>query len=280
MLGLAASMTLRKRALRLLILPVSVSLACAQQQAAAPSQSSEPVPQRERAQPAPARLERLAFGFRIRTLPFRQLAVMDNRMHMTTTFSGRTAYDYNASTVSQSPGVGGGAAFEFRLARRLRLTADLLFHRLRYESKTSTYSGTDDPATGNDERSQFSISEQTKARLWDLPVLVHYRGLSSAGLLSHVWVSGGVAARSISSVRTRAEIKNPDGSSRVDYLPAQPAHRRLLGVVIGFGFRFIDEFNIKVTPEVRFTRWTGPAFSSGTTRSPRGQLEIGVGFTR
>jgi len=244
------------------------------------AQPQERAPAQPPSQAPPARLERFAFGFRLRTLPFRQLGVLDDRRHMTTTFAGRTAYDFNASTTSRSPAVGGGAAFEFRLARRVRLTAELLFHRLRYESTTSTFSGADDPTTGNDDRTQFSVSEQTKGRLWELPLLVHYRGLSSKGLWSRVWVAGGLAARSLSSIRTRTETKNTDGSTRLDYLPAVPTHRRLLGVVIGFGFRFIDEFNIKVTPEIRYTRWNGATFAAGTTRSPRGQLEIGVGFTR
>jgi hypothetical protein len=46
------------------------------------------------------------------------------------------------------------------------------------------------------------------------------------------------------------------------------------------GFRFVDEFNIKVTPEVRYTRWNGETFNSSSTHSPRNQLEVGIAFTR
>ena len=56
--------------------------------------------------------------------------------------------------------------------------------------------------------------------------------------------------------------------------------RTLLGATVGAGFRFVDEFNIKVTPEIRFTRWNGPTFNQDSTLSPRNQLEVGIGFSR
>jgi len=241
---------------------------------------TEPPEPQEPAPVATGRLERLAFGFRMRTLPFERLSVMREASAMETTFLGGTAYDFNAGTASKSPLLGGGIELEFRLAPRWRVTADLMFHRLRYESSTATFWGRDDPATGQDERTQSSVSEQTKGRLWDLPVIVHRRGLRASGPLSYVWFGAGVAARSVSAVRTRAQIKTPDGKETVDYRSITPSRRNLAGVVISVGLRFIDDFNIKVTPEIRFTRWSGQTFSAGTTRSPRSQIEFGVGFTR
>lgn len=241
-----------------------------------PDQEPEPAPESA----TQARLERFAFGLRLRTLPFERLSVMREGIAMQTTFAGATAYDFNASTTSKSAVVGGGLAVELRLARRLRLTGELLFHRLRYNSTTATYWGKDDPATGNDDRTQSSVSEQTKGRLWDVPLLVHYRGLRASGPLSYVWVGAGVAGRTVSAIRTKAEIKRPDGSSTVEYTAATPSRRTLAGVVVAVGLRFVDDLNIKVTPEIRFTRWSGATFSSFTTRSPRNQLEFGVSFVR
>jgi hypothetical protein len=54
----------------------------------------------------------------------------------------------------------------------------------------------------------------------------------------------------------------------------------LVGGTVGVGLRFIDEFNIKVTPEVRYTRWNGMTMNQDSTRSPRNQLEVGIGFSR
>jgi len=265
-------------AARVMIVASLALPAAAQPGGAPPDQAAEqragPAP------PAPAKLERFAFGFRLRTLPVQPLSVMRDDSLMSTTLADRTAYDVNAGTSSRSPSVGGGPSLELRLTRRVRLTGEALFHRLRYERKFDRYSGTDDPATGNDERSHLSITERTKGRLWDFPVLAHYRGLSSSGALSHVWLAAGVAVRSITDIRTANEIRNPDGSGSSDYLAAQPSRRNLVGAVIGVGLRFIDEFNIKITPEIRYTRWSGATFAAGTTRSPKGQLEISIGFTR
>lgn len=235
------------------------------------------------AQAAPARAagrERFAFGFRLRSFPVGALSVMDSRRIMATTGTGKTASDLHVATTSHSPWLGGGLASEVRLGPRMTLTAELLFDRLRYERVTETYSGTDDPATGQDERSHAKTTESTQARLWDLPVLVHYRGLRSSGLLSHLYVAGGLTGRTVSRIRTTNQITNPDGSSATNHFSAQPARRNLLGGVVGLGFRFIDEFNIKVTPEIRYIRWRGASFSADTTRSPKDQLEFGIGFTR
>jgi len=52
-----------------------------------------------------------------------------------------------------------------------------------------------------------------------------------------------------------------------------------VGGVAGFGFRFIDDYNIKVTPEFRYTRWLRSAFSLDSTQSPKNQIEVGFGLT-
>ncbi len=254
-----------------------LALSASAQPADSPPQA--PAPESTEPQKAPAKRERFAYGFRLRTLPWQSLSVMEDRRVMDTTFAGRPQ-DLIADTGSKSPSVGGGAAFDFRAAARVRLTAELLFHRLRYHRTTQIFSGTDDPATGQDERSTLSIKEETKGRLWDAPVLVHYRGIRSSGILSHLWVAGGVAVRSISTIRSRTEITLADGSRSIDYTHGQPSRRNLIGAVVGCGFRIVDDFNIKVTPEIRYTRWSGATFATQTTRSPKGQLELSIGFTR
>ncbi len=246
------------------------------------AQPADPPPQApESGQPqaTPTRKERIAYGFRVRTLPWQSLSVLEDRRLMETTFAGRPQ-DLIADTSSKSPSVGGGFALELRLAPRLLLTTELLFHRLRYQRTTETFSGTDDPATGDDERSTLSIKEETKGRLWDAPVLVHYRGIRRSGVLSYLWLAAGVSVRSISTIRTRTEIKQAGETTSVDYSHGQPSRRNLLGAVVGIGFRIVDDFNIKVTPEIRYTRWSGATFATPTTRSPKGQLEISIGFTR
>ena len=226
--------------------------------------------------PAP---RRVSIGLRARTLPVRSFSVMQNGRAQTTTTVSKTNYDWNFNTTSQSFLLSGGLAVEARLSPRATLTVELLFNRLRYTKVTDTFSGTDDPTTANDERSHGITTENTKARLFDLPVLVH-RSVRSSGVLSHLYLSGGATVRNASSVRTTNNITNADGTKANNSSAALVSRRTLVGATVGAGFRFVDEFNIKVTPEIRYTRWNGSTFNQDSTRSPRNQLEVGIGFSR
>ena len=236
-----------------------------------------PVAAAEKTSDAPPR--KLAIGLRVRTTPVRSFGIMDNGQTMSTTTVSKTNYDWNYNTTSHSFLLGGGLALEMPLSRRTVLTAEVLFNRLRYTKITDTYWGIDDPNTSADERSHTKTTEDTKARLFDLPVLLH-RNLRSSGWLSHLYLAGGATARLASTVRTTNNITNADATTANNQTTAQVAKRLLIGATVGAGFRFIDEFNIKVTPEIRYTRWNGMTFAQDSTRSPRNQLEVGIGFSR
>jgi hypothetical protein len=221
-----------------------------------------------------------AIGFRIRMLPVRSLSVMGNHETMATTTANKTVYDWNFNTTSRSPMAGIGPAFEFELGKRTTVTAEVLYDRLSYQKVTNTYSGSDDPTTGNDERSRLTITENTKARLFDVPLLVHHSPFRRPGVWSHLYFSAGVTDRILTTIRTSNSITYADGTAGANWDRAQASKSNLLGAVVGVGFRFIDDFNIKVTPEIRYTRWAGGTFGTDSTQSPRNQIEIGLAFTR
>jgi hypothetical protein len=81
-------------------------------------------------------------------------------------------------------------------------------------------------------------------------------------------------------VRTTNNTTNADATTENNQIRAQVSKRTLIGATVGVGFRFVDEFSIKVTPEVRYTRWDGLTFGTDSTQSPRNQLEVGIAFTR
>jgi hypothetical protein len=253
---------------------------CLHGQTAADSQKNPPAqaPVEERAPAAPR--QKVAIGFRVRTLPDRSLSVMGDGHSMATTTVAKTNFDTNFVTTAHSPILGGGLSVEAPVSRRAIVTVELLFNRLRYDKVTDVFSGIDDPTTAIDERSRTTTTENTQARVFDLPVLVHYGNLRPSGLLAHLYLAGGATAREVSTVRTTNNITNPDATTANNQIPAQVAKRTLLGATVGAGFRFMDEFNIKVTPEVRYTRWAGVTFGQDSTRSPRNQLEVGIGFSR
>lgn len=228
------------------------------------------------AQTTPSKERKQSIGFRVRALPMGSMSVLGDAGSMTTTFT--PVYDWHFRTTSRSPALSVGPAVEFALGRRATVTAELLFHRLRYDKVTTIYAGADDPNTGNDERARTTLTERTKARLWDVPVMLHYN-LASSGGWSRFYVAGGAALRTVSKIRTTTETVNAVAEKSTDTITAAPSNRNLYGAVIGVGFRFIDDFHIKSTPEIRFTRWRGRTFDLDTTRSPVNQLEIGIGFT-
>jgi hypothetical protein len=223
---------------------------------------------------------RSAIGFRVRLLPLRSLSVMGNRQIMTTTTVARTANDWSFNTTSRSPIAGIGPALELQLGKRTTLTAEVLFDRLSYQKVTDAFSGTDDPTTGSDERSRMTVTESTKARLWDVPVILHHTVSKRAGVLSRLYVSAGITDRIVTTIRTTNDISYSDGTTASNHDKAHAAKSNLLGGVVGIGFRFMDDFNIRVTPEIRYTRWMGNTFGTDSTLSPRNQLEVGLAFTK
>ena len=248
-------------------------------QTPAASEKKPTAPSTAAEQTSEAHRQKLAFGLRVQALPARSFSVMNNGQVMNTTTVSKVNYDSNYSTVSHSFMLGGGLTLEGQLSRRTLVTADVLYNRLSYDKTTNVYWGVDDPTTSTDERSHKITTESTKARLFELPVLVH-RNVRPSGFLSHLYLAGGATARLVSTVHTTTNITNADATTANNTIPAPVSKRLLVGATVGMGLRFIDEFNINVTPEVRYTRWNGMTFNQDSTHSPRNQLEVGIGFSR
>jgi hypothetical protein len=220
------------------------------------------------------------FGLRIRDFPLHSLSAMDNRTSMTTTTDTTPARDWSFTTTSRSPWWGAGISMEYAVDSHWSITADFMMNRLRYTKATTAAWGADDPSTTADERSHMFLTEDTRATLFDLPVLVHYRGLlGGSGGWSRVFISAGAAVRQVTKVKTSTTITYPDASKATNTSTALPSKRNLVGAVAGVGIRVVDDFHIVWTPEIRFTRWDGSTFSSQSTVSPRNQLEVALGFT-
>jgi len=121
-------------------------------------------------------------------------------------------------------------------------------------------------------------SEDTRASLWDIPVLAQYHGFGP-GRWSKFYLTGGAALRTITGARSSLLTTYPDATTATLKYGASPSKRNLLGGVIGAGFQVVDDFKIHWSPEIRYTRWAGSTFGSDSTISPRNQLEVGLGFT-
>jgi hypothetical protein len=247
-----------------------------QTQAAPQTPAAEQTPSSKRETKQP--FHHLSVGLRARDFPTRSMSVMDSQTVLTTTTPVVTR-DWNFTTSSHSPVWGIGPAIEYAVNDRLTFTLEVMYNKLNYSKVTSIAWGTDDPTTTADERTHMFRNETTKANLFDVPLMVHYKGLRPTGPLSRMFVAAGVSARAVSSIKTTLVTTFPDTSTVTTNVSAAPSKRNMLGGVVGLGFRVVDDFNIHWTPEVRFTRWAGSTFSSDSTVSPRNQLEVGLGIT-
>lgn len=173
---------------------------------------------------------------------------------------------------SKSSRFGYGAVLEFRLTERFLVAGEAILHRIGYEQETTTSQGAN---------LQFTTvrKEITNANQWDIPLYLRMTGLREEGWLSRATVSAGGAYRLTTRIRTQNTFRFPNGTTAEDSIPTTPTSRGVRGATASFGFRFIDDFNLKATPEVRYTRWFGSAFDIGAMRMRRDQLELTLAIT-
>ena len=237
---------------------------CGNYQALAPpvygqEASSAPVPE-----PEPQGWRRFSFGGRLNGLPFNVLSNKDENL---TPANATASYAFHTSNTYLQ--IAFGPSLEFRVTRAFTLSGEFLYHRLNY-TKTDTIT-----ADGN----VTTVSEQTRATLWDVPVMLRWRGVSDSGFLSKLYFAGGSEVRNASHIATSNQTTFPDGTMTSNNTATVPSKRNLAGAVAGVGLRFVDDFGIKLTPELRYTRWMGATFASDSTRSRRDELVIGIALT-
>lgn len=214
------------------------------------------------------------FGIRVDYIPF--------RMFNTSTATASTTkpiadYIYSGSTIS--PKYSFGPVFEMRLTKHLSVGAELGFHHAAYKQVTQIRSGKKDPNAGTDNRLVTTITENTKATYWDVPVLLRYRGLIDKRIVRHVYPLAGITYRRVGNIKTSNETVNADSSTDYNEKAAGVAKTNQIGFTAGIGYRFVDELGIKILPEIRFTRWTGHTFNGLSYNSSANQAQAGIGIT-
>ena len=198
----------------------------------------------------------MLIGLRGRAFPVNSLSVMENRSTLSTTTVG-ISRDWSFVTASHSSHFGVGPAVEFVPNPHWAISVEALWQKMQYTKVTSIAWGTDDPTTTNDERVHMFRNENTRSTLWDVPVMVHYRGLRGTGALSRLYVAAGVVGRAATKISTSLLTTFPDTTTATTSPTVVPSKRNLLGGVAGIGFRVVDDFKINWTPEIRYTRWAG-----------------------
>jgi len=246
--------------------------------AAAARAQDQPV--QENTAPPIVKTKHFSFGIRARDFPLKNESAMGNKTTTTTTYAPQPApKDWNFTTTTHSAFWGAGPAVEYWGGNRWTITAEVLYNRVAYTKQTNVYWGIDDPTTTFDERYHEFFTESTKGYLFDVPLLLHYRGLKASGAWSRLYLSAGPTIRYAAHIKSSLYTITPADTNTTVSQIVDPSKRTLIGGTIGVGFRIVDDFNIKTTPEIRYTRWAGSTFSQDSTVSPRNQIEVGIGFT-
>jgi len=221
--------------------------------------SSAPVPE-----DAPSGWRRVSFGGRVNGYPFNLLNNKDVNLS-----PANTTQTWAITTSNNYLKIALGPSLEFRLTRKFTLCGEFLYHRVNYTKTATVTDGSDTTA----------ITEQTRATFWDAPVMLRYGSLSESGIRSKLYFAGGGAVRNVSHIQTSNQTTFPDGATASNSTPAVASARNLPGAVLGVGLRLVDDFNIKLSPELRFTRWLGATFASDSTRTRKDELVVGVALT-
>jgi outer membrane protein W len=223
--------------------------------------------------PAPA-LHRPLVGFRVEYFPLRFFNITTIQ---TTTTVPAASYTYTAK--SNSPKYIVGPTVEYRFTSHVSLGLELHFHHADYTQTTTLLSGVPPPNSTYDSRTTTTLTQESKINYWELPLLGHYYGLSSQGRLSRVYVTGGVDYRHVGRIRTGNTSAYPDGTS--DYNETAPPANltNQFGAVAGVGMRFLDDYNIKLAPEIRYVRWFGTTLEGPAFRSAGNQIEASIGLS-
>jgi len=140
---------------------------------------------------------------------------------------------------------------------------------------TNTLNGISFPST-----STTSTHEDTRARLFDIPLFLRYYGTGKRPSSPRWFLEAGGAWRLANNIRTSLDSTDASGNlSCCTFTPAVPQHRSAIGTAAGAGIQLVDEFGIHVVPEVRYTRWVNPIFENLTTKTDRNQVEASISLT-
>lgn len=247
--------------------------------AAAPAQTPAAggsSPQQQQQEPATFlenKERRFHFGARARFIPMNIL-----RKGEVTTTSTNPAIEWEAKLDRKTPILGYGVTAEFQITTSFGIAADLLFHQVRYEMLNNIRLGTRNPNSSIDTRPVVQLKERTRAQFFDLPVIVRWRPTDEYGDPARWFLGVGPTIRQARNVYTTNEQTQPIIPNPKNEIVA-PFNRNIYGATIAAGITAKDDFGIRITPEVRYTRWLGQNFSNFAARTNRHQLQILLGIT-
>jgi hypothetical protein len=183
----------------------------------------------------------------------------------------------DSSVDPQSNRFGLGINLQYAITERWVIAANPTYRKGAFHAFIQSYSGVDNSSTAVDERQLTQINEDTTAHFYDLPVLARYYKKDRHERGPRWFFDGGGTMRLTSNVQTVRSTVPPKGDTIHDNIPIA-YNSTVFGLTGGIGGQFIDDFGIRIAPEVRYTYWLGKPFDSIHGRTRTSQLEVLISF--
>jgi hypothetical protein len=203
---------------------------------------------------------------------------------------GGTAAPSSTTTLQASSGsrpVGEGFTFHAGLIKKFSLGVNFIHRRAGYDLSTSVVGATTTTSTTKTTVTNITY-ERSNMTYWDMPILLEFQperrwyyegGMTIrhlADIQSWRFQRSSSAATTISS----GSVTTTNTDTCCNETPATPAKTNVVGLVAGAGLHLREAFGLKVTPEIRYTRWLANNIGSGPAQSAKNQIEIlfGIAF--
>src|ERR1035441_3603448 len=216
-------------------------------------------------------LRRLTVGIHVMYFP---TDLITTKSVTQTTASPVAQYNYSASSNWARWGPGG--VVEYRLTDHWALAGEIHFHHVNYNEGAQILTGVNTSTTGGDNRPLTNSVTYAQVNYYEYPTLANYYGLWSHGWKKRVFFTGGVELRHVGKIRSGNDFTYPSGATDYNENPATANKVNSFGAVAGLGMRFVDEFHIRISPEMRFIRWQAPSLLGPAFTSVTNQFEAGL----
>lgn len=161
-----------------------------------------------------------------------------------------------------------GPQIELRLPAGLSIELDALYTKLNFSSVSGVAGSV--------------VNAATDADAWEFPLLLKYKfgGANAIAASVRPFVATGAAYRRLTNITQIRDFVT--GSSQSTSNPSELQGKRGTGFVIGGGLEIRALF-LRISPEVRFTRWGTSNFREGIsnlleTNRNQGQFLVGFHF--
>lgn len=253
----------------LLLLAFTLPFSLLAQDAQSPTTPDTPVTRKERQY-----VRRVSVGVQVGLIPFSAFG----KETIVDSHAGPPKVENDSTVGARGGTVNYGFIVQATITNRTAVAIAPSYRNFGSHAFIKNLVGTDLSSTLIDERVETDINEDTKGHMLEVPVLGRWytKGHNESG--KRVFFEAGPNFRMTSGVSTARSTLLPSGATVKDNIPLD-FRKDTVGASVGLGGQFIDDFGIRVIPEIRFTRWITKSFDSYHGHSRTNQLEINLTFS-